>query len=162
MDISVFSELIANLISFLFGMFEGVDLSPIAKAIETLTPYIKAALYLLPTETIAQIFTITCALWSLRLTIKSIILLWNLLPMYQKHINDLKAVYEELESIRRTFSNQQHNTKEELKNKDHIAIDETLTRLEKTGTTAHELIKEVLWRMPELSIERELNLEYER
>lgn len=81
MDISVFSELIANLISFLFGMFEGVDLSPIAKAIETLTPYIKAALYLLPTETIAQIFTITCALWSLRLTIKSIILLWNLLPI---------------------------------------------------------------------------------
>lgn len=90
------------------------------------------------------------------------LLLYTRQKMYQKHINDLKAVYEELESIRRTFSNQQHNTKEELKNKDLIAIDDTLTRLEKTGTTAHELIKEVLWRMPELSIERELNLEYER
>lgn len=81
MDMTVFSELIANLVSFLFGLVEGVDLSPIAKAIETLTPYIKAALYLLPVNTIAQIFTITCAIWSLRLTIKSIILLWNLLPI---------------------------------------------------------------------------------
>ena len=82
------------------------------------------------------------------------LLLYTRQKMYQKHINDLKAVYEELESIRRTFSNQQHNTKEELKNKDLEAIDETLTRLEKTGTTAHELIKEVLWRMPEISKEK--------
>ena len=82
MDINVFSELIANLVSFLFSFMEGVDLSPLANALETITPYIKAALYLLPANTIAQIFSITCAIWSLRLTVKSIQLIWNLLPIF--------------------------------------------------------------------------------
>lgn len=81
MDISIFSELIANIVSFLFGFMEGVDLTPIANAIETITPFIKGALYLLPAHTIAQIFAIGCAIWSLRLTIKAVILLWNLLPI---------------------------------------------------------------------------------
>ena len=81
MDMTVFSELIANIVSFLFGFVEGVDLSPLANALEVVTPYIKAALYLLPANTIAQIFSITCAIWSLRLTVKSVILLWNLLPI---------------------------------------------------------------------------------
>lgn len=81
MDITIFSELIANFVSFLFGFMKNVDLSPIANALETLTPYIKAALYLLPAQTIAQIFAITCAIWSLRLTIKTIMLIWNLLPI---------------------------------------------------------------------------------
>lgn len=84
------------------------------------------------------------------------LMLYTRQKIYQKHIDDLKAVYEELESIRRTFSNQQHNTKEDLKSKDFERIDDTLNRLEKTSTTAHELIKGVLWRMPELSLE-ELN-----
>lgn len=81
MDVGVFSELIANIISFLFGFMEGVDLSPLADALETVTPYIKAALYFLPVNTIAQIFSITCAIWSLRLTVRSVMLLWNLLPV---------------------------------------------------------------------------------
>ena len=81
MDINVFSDLIANLISFLFGFLDGVDLSPIANALETVTPYIKAALYLLPAETIAQIFSITCAIYSVRLTVRAICLIWNLLPI---------------------------------------------------------------------------------
>lgn len=84
------------------------------------------------------------------------LMLYTRQKIYQKHIDDLKAVYEELESIRRTFSNQQHNTKEDLKSADFERIDDTLNRLEKTSTTAHELIKEVLWRMPESSLE-ELN-----
>lgn len=66
-----------------------------------------------------------------------------------------------MESIRRTFSNQQHNTKEELKNKDLIAIDDTLNRLEKTATATHELIKEALWRMPEINNLKELENQYE-
>ena len=85
------------------------------------------------------------------------LMLYTRQKIYQKHIDDLKAVYEELESIRRTFSNQQHNTKEDLKSADFERIDDTLNRLEKTSTTAHELIKKALWRMPELSLE-ELNL----
>ena len=81
MDISIFSELIANLISFLFGLMKNVDLSPLADAIETITPFIKAALYILPAKTIAQIFGITCAIWSLRLTVKSLKLLWEIIPL---------------------------------------------------------------------------------
>lgn len=81
MSMEIFSELIANIVSFLFGFMKNVDLSPIANAIETVTPYIKGALYFLPVQTLAQIFAITCAIWSLRLTIKSIVLLWNLLPI---------------------------------------------------------------------------------
>lgn len=81
MDMTVFSELIANVVSFIFGFLKGVDLSPIADALEVVTPYIKAALYILPANTIAQIFAVTCAIWSLRLTVKSVMLLWNLLPI---------------------------------------------------------------------------------
>lgn len=90
------------------------------------------------------------------------ILLYTRQKIYQKHINDLKAVYEDLESIRRKFSNQQHNTKEELKSADIESIENTLNKLAKTGTTAHELIKEVLWRMPELSNDLVMNREYEK
>lgn len=81
MDITVFSEFIANIVSFLFGFVEGVDLTPLADALEYVSKFIKGALYLLPAHTIAQIFAITCAIWSLRLTIKTIILLWQLLPI---------------------------------------------------------------------------------
>jgi hypothetical protein len=81
MDLTILSELIANLVSFVFSFFSDVDLSPIADALEHVTVYIKAALYFLPAKTIAQIFSITCFIWSLRLTIKSIQLLWNLIPV---------------------------------------------------------------------------------
>lgn len=69
----------------------------------------------------------------------------------EKQLNDLKALYDDIESVRRTFSNQQHNAKETLMSKDLEKIENTLNRLEITSTTAHELIKEVLWRMPDKS-----------
>lgn len=75
------SESVADVVSFLLGFLKNVDLSPIADALETLTPYFKATMYLLPAKTIAQIFAITCTIWSLRLTIKTIKLLWDLLPI---------------------------------------------------------------------------------
>lgn len=75
------AELIVHFISFIFGFMKDVDLSPLADALEVITPYIQAALYLLPAHTIAQIFAITCAIYSVRLTIKAVILLWNLLPI---------------------------------------------------------------------------------
>lgn len=81
MDFEILSELIANLISFLFSFFGEVDLSPLADALETVTPYLKAALYFLPVKTIAQIFSICCAIYSLRLIVKTIMLIWNLLPI---------------------------------------------------------------------------------
>ena len=81
MDTQILADFIANIISFLMGFMKNVDLTPIAKALETVTPYIKGALYFLPANTIAQIFAITCAIWAFRLTIKTIVLIWNLLPI---------------------------------------------------------------------------------
>ena len=75
------AELVANILSMIFDWFGGIDLSPVAEAIETLTPYIKGALYILPANTIAQIFSIVVAIWSIRLTIKTIKLVWDLLPI---------------------------------------------------------------------------------
>lgn len=75
------AELIANILSMIFNWFGGIDLSPVEKAIETLTPYIKGALYILPANTIAQIFSIVVTIFSIRLTIKTIKLVWDLLPM---------------------------------------------------------------------------------
>lgn len=75
------AEMIANILSVIFDWFGGIDLSPLANAIETLTPYIKTVLYILPAKTIAQIFSIVVAIWSVRLTIKTIKLVWDLLPI---------------------------------------------------------------------------------
>ena len=75
------AEFVANVLSIIFDWFGGIDLSPVATAIETLTPYIKGALYILPANTIAQIFSIVVAIWSVRLTIKTIKLVWDLLPL---------------------------------------------------------------------------------
>ena len=80
-DFTWISEVIANIISFLFSFFANVDLSPIADALEYVSKYIKAALYILPSQTIAQIFAIVCVLYSFRLCIKTIILIWQLLPI---------------------------------------------------------------------------------
>ena len=73
--------LVANILSMIFDWFGGIDLSPVAEAIERLTPYIKGALYILPANTIAQIVSIVVAIWSIRLTIKTIKLVWDLLPI---------------------------------------------------------------------------------
>ena len=82
------------------------------------------------------------------ISLLSAIFLYTRQRIYEKHINNLKTIYEEIESIRRIISNQQHNAKEELKREDLERINDTLNRLEKTATTTHELIKNVLWRMP--------------
>ena len=75
------AEFVANGLSIIFDWFGGIDLSPVATAIETLTPYIKGALYILPANTIAQIFSVVVAIWSIRLTIKTVKLIWDLLPL---------------------------------------------------------------------------------
>lgn len=79
----------------------------------------------------------------------------------ERQLNDLKALYEDIEGIRRTFSNQQHNTKEALKNKDFETIENTLDRFQNTSNKVHELIRETLYRQPEI-LEKEIEKEYER
>lgn len=75
------AEMIANILSMIFDWFGGVDISGIQTAIETLTPYIKTALYFLPAKTIADIFSVVVFMWSVRLTIKTVKLVWDLLPI---------------------------------------------------------------------------------
>lgn len=77
----ILSNLTANILTTILDMLTNVDLSGVIKAIETLTPYLKAGLYILPAETIGQIFSIIVTLWSLRLIVKTIKLLWDLLPV---------------------------------------------------------------------------------
>lgn len=81
MDISILSELIANIVSFIFSFFSKVDLSPIADAISFLKPYLQAALYILPAKTIGEIFAVICSIWSLRLVIKTLRTLWDIIPL---------------------------------------------------------------------------------
>ncbi len=80
-DIDVLAELIANIVSFFFSFLNDVDLSPIATAFETITPYLKAALYFLPVKTVAQILSIIFSIWGLRFVIKTIRALWELIPI---------------------------------------------------------------------------------
>lgn len=75
------SGLIIDLVCALFGVLQNIDLSPVLTAIETLTPYFQFALFILPAETIAQIFSIIVAIWSMRLTIKAIKVFWELIPI---------------------------------------------------------------------------------
>lgn len=77
----------------------------------------------------------------------------------EKQLNELEDIFKDIEGIRRTYSNQQHNVKEILMNKDIEKFMTAIERLEETGTKAHDLIREVLERQPELlNIEKE----YER
>lgn len=81
MDLNFLSELIAGFVTFLFSGLQHVDLTPINTALSTVTPYLKAALYILPATTMGQIFAVICAIWSVRLIIKTLQSLWAILPI---------------------------------------------------------------------------------
>ena len=68
----------------------------------------------------------------------------------EKQLNELQVLYDDIESVRRIFSNQQHSVKKNLMSKDLDKIETTLNRLEATSIATHELIKVVLWRRPEI------------
>ena len=80
-DVNILAEFVANIISFFFSFLADVDLSPLANALDTVTPYLKAALYILPAKTIGQIFAVIVAIWSLRFVIKTVRAIWELLPV---------------------------------------------------------------------------------
>lgn len=77
----ILSDVVASILTTILDMLTNVDLSGVVEAIETLTPFLKAGLYILPAETISQIFSIIVTLWSLRLIVKTIKLVWDLLPV---------------------------------------------------------------------------------
>ena len=80
----------------------------------------------------------------------------------EKQLNELQVLYDDIESVRRIFSNQQHSVKKNLMNKDLDKIETTLNRLEATSIATHELIKEVLWRRPEIQNDKKVIKEVER
>lgn len=75
------ADLIAYALTLLFNLFGDIDLSGLSAAVETITPYIKGALYILPGETIKDIFAVVVMLWAFRLTIKTVKTIWNLIPI---------------------------------------------------------------------------------
>lgn len=75
------SMLITNFLTVIFDMFAGVDMSGLETAITTLTPYLKAGLYILPAKTMGQIFSVIVGIWSARLVIKAVKTLWEILPI---------------------------------------------------------------------------------
>lgn len=74
--------IVVDFITIVFGFLKNIDLSPVLTAIETLTPYFQFALYILPAETIAQIFTVVIAIWSMRLTIKAIKIIADFMNLF--------------------------------------------------------------------------------
>ena len=80
-DFTFISELISAFISMIFEAFANVDLSPINSALQFVSKYIQAALYILPSQTVSQIFAIVCVIWSLSLFVKTLATIWSLIPI---------------------------------------------------------------------------------
>lgn len=74
------AEFIANIISLLFGLFQDVDISGISQAVETLTPFIKTILYILPARTISNIFSVIVMFWSYKIIVRTLKLIWDIIP----------------------------------------------------------------------------------
>ena len=75
------ANLIADVLITILHHFDGINLGPLEKAFEVVTPYIQTVLFILPAGTIAQIFTITVTIWGFRLIIRLIKTIWQLLPL---------------------------------------------------------------------------------
>lgn len=69
---------ITSVVTFIFDLFANVDMSGLVEAIETLRPFLQAALYILPAETMGTIFKVIVGIWSARLIIKAI----QILPFF--------------------------------------------------------------------------------
>ena len=75
------AEIVGVLISFICNLFVNVDISAAVDAIEVISKYIRAACYFLPMGAISAIFVVIIGFWNMRLIIKSIITVWNLIPI---------------------------------------------------------------------------------
>lgn len=73
--------IVTAIIGGLLDLFSGVNLNGVVQGMQTITPYLKAALYMLPVGTLKAIFAIIVALWTFRLIVKTIKLIWDLIPV---------------------------------------------------------------------------------
>lgn len=76
-----FADLLANLISFLFQLLADIDLTGLTEAIAFIRPYLQTALYFLPVHTMSQILSVIIGIWGARLMIRTLITIWDLLPL---------------------------------------------------------------------------------
>jgi len=79
---SLLETLLSPILQFILSLFGNIDLSPIATAVEVVKPYIQLALYILPAGTIAQILSIIITIYSFRLTMKTIRLVFEFIPFF--------------------------------------------------------------------------------
>lgn len=75
------AAMIGGLVSLICNIFVDVDISAAVNAIEVISKYIRAACYFLPMGAISAIFVVIIGFWNMRLIIKSIITVWNLIPL---------------------------------------------------------------------------------
>lgn len=75
------AEVIGGLVSLICNIFVDVNISAAVDAITAISKFIRAACYFLPMGAISAIFTVIIGLWNMRLIIKSIITVWNLIPV---------------------------------------------------------------------------------
>lgn len=74
-------EIVGLLTSFIFSFFENIDISGAEDIITGITKYIRAACYFLPMNVVSGIFIISISLWNMRLIIRIIKTIWELIPI---------------------------------------------------------------------------------
>ena len=74
------ANVLGDILAVTLGMFAGINLSPVVQAIEVISPFIKVILFILPVGAIKDIFACTVVVWGIRLVIKTIRTIWDLLP----------------------------------------------------------------------------------
>lgn len=74
-------QAIAAVISWIFSLFADLDISAATNAISGITKYIRAACYFLPMGAVKGIFACVIGLMSMRLIIRAVKTLWDLIPV---------------------------------------------------------------------------------
>lgn len=72
-----------GLFDLIFGFFNAtnIDLDGLQKAYDLMFEILDFVCYFLPMETISSIFSIVIAIYTIRLIISSLTMLWNILPV---------------------------------------------------------------------------------
>lgn len=78
---SLAGEVVGTLVSFVFQLFGNLNVSAAANAISGVLKYVRAACYFLPMGAIAGIFAVVIGIWNMRIVIRTIKIIWELIPV---------------------------------------------------------------------------------
>lgn len=78
---SLAGEVVGILVSFVFQLFANLDISAATNAISGVLKFVRAACYFLPMGAIAGIFAVVIGLWNMRIVIRTIKIIWELIPV---------------------------------------------------------------------------------